>query len=187
MVLKEIIDRFGAVPEHSMQTFAAAVTEVSLRKGVRLFHEGKRGTKGYFIRTGLVRAYAGSDDKEVTFWFGTDGDVILPLRSLVHAAAEYADVELLEDSTFYEIGLTDLRHLYASDINIANWGRMYAQWACAQSERLFIARQFRTSTDLYEELIRQHPGLLQRVPLGIIASYLGTSQANLSRIRAKIR
>ena len=58
---------------------------------------------------------------------------------------------------------------------------------CIQTEQLFINRQFKTSTEMYQELIANYPDITQRVPLGIIASYLGISQVNLSRIRAKTR
>ena len=87
----------------------------------------------------------------------------------------------------YEIDLGRLQDLYRNDIHIANWGRRYAESACIKSEKLFIARQFKTSLERYQELINEYPSIIQRVPLGIIASYLGISQVNLSRIRAQMK
>ncbi|MSL47046.1 Crp/Fnr family transcriptional regulator, partial [Escherichia coli] len=63
----------------------------------------------------------------------------------------------------------------------------YAEYACIKSEKLFIARQFKTSLERYQELINEYPSITQRVQLGIVASYLGISQVNLSRIRAQIK
>ena len=37
------------------------------------------------------------------------------------------------------------------------------------------------------ELLKKEPDLLQRLPLGSIATYLGITQASLSRIRAKLK
>ena len=85
------------------------------------------------------------------------------------------------------IALERLQELYLNDIHIANWGRRYAECACIKSEKLFIARQFKTSLERYRELIGEYPDIVQRVQLGIIASYLGISQVSLSRIRARIR
>jgi hypothetical protein len=43
---------------------------------------------------------------------------------------------------------------------------------------------FTTAIERYAKLVEAHPGLLQRVPLGMVASYIGVTQETLSRIRA---
>ena len=134
-----------------------------------------------------VNAYTYQSDKKVTFWFGKEGDAIFPLQTLHDNRAGYENIELLEDSVLYELSVDKLHNLYLEDIHIANWGRKFAERECIKSEKLFISRQFKTSLERYQELISEYPDILQRVPLGIIASYLGISQVNLSRIRAKIR
>ena len=135
----------------------------------------------------LLHAYTHKSDKKVTFWFGKEGDAIFPLQTLYDNQAGYENIELLEDSALYELSVDKLHNLYLEDIHIANWGRKFAERECIKSEKLFISRQFKTSLERYQELISDYPDILQRVPLGIIASYLGISQVNLSRIRAKIR
>ena len=55
-----------------------------------------------------------------------------------------------------------------------------------KAEQRFISNQLGTATERYLELIKKHPTLIQRVPLGLIASYLGITQVSLSRIRANI-
>jgi hypothetical protein len=54
----------------------------------------------------------------------------------------------------------------------------------SMQERLFSI-QFHSAKQRYEELLENNPGILQRVPLGHIASYLGITQVTLSRIRSK--
>ncbi|KDS64489.1 cyclic nucleotide-binding domain protein [Parabacteroides distasonis str. 3999B T(B) 6] len=152
-----------------------------------MFLENRKGTKSYFVKKGIVRAYTHKDDKDITFWLGQEGDLIFPLQTLFAGLGEYTNVELLEDCVLYEIDLEQLQSLYYTDIHIANWGRKYAEYACIKSEKLFIARQFKTSLERYQELINEYPSITQRVQLGIVASYLGISQVNLSRIRAQIK
>lgn len=139
-----------------------------------------------FHKKGLVRAYAHKDEKEVTFWFGKEGDLIFPLHTLFMDLGEYSNIELLEDSVLYEIDLKRLQELYSTDIHIANWGCKFAEYTCIEVEKFFISRQFKTPTEIYNELLTECPDIIRRVPLGIIASYLGISQVSLSRIRAKI-
>ena len=187
MNINDIINSIYPLPQLSLDTLAASISEVEYPKKFHLHREYKKETKSYFIKKGIVRAYAHKDDKEITFWFGQEGDLIFPLQTLFAGLGEYATVELLEDCVLYEIDLGRLQDLYRNDIHIANWGRRYAESACIKSEKLFIARQFKTSLERYQELINEYPSIIQRVPLGIIASYLGISQVNLSRIRALMK
>jgi CRP-like cAMP-binding protein len=52
-------------------------------------------------------------------------------------------------------------------------------------EERFVNAQFKTATERYQSLLMQTPHILERVPLGYIASYLGISQETLSRVRAR--
>lgn len=187
MSINDIINSIYQLPPISLHTLLGFMAEVEYPKYFHLFRENKKGTKSYFLKKGIARAYAHMKEKEVTFWLGHEGDLIFPLQTLFAGLGEYTNVELLEDSVLYEIDLECLQELYSKDIHIANWGRKYAEYACINSEKLFIARQFKTSLERYQKLISEYPDITQRVPLGIIASYLGISQVNLSRIRAQIR
>lgn len=187
MNISDIISNIYQLPQASLDTLINSISEVEYPKNFHLHRENKKETKSYFIKKGIVRAYSHKDDKEVTFWFGQEGDLIFPLQTLFAGLGEYATVELLEDCVLYEIDLERLQELYQSDIYIANWGRRYAECACIKSEKMFIARQFKTSLERYQELINEYPDIIQRIQLGIIASYLGISQVSLSRIRAQIR
>ncbi|MDD6745196.1 MAG: Crp/Fnr family transcriptional regulator, partial [Bacteroidales bacterium] len=55
----------------------------------------------------------------------------------------------------------------------------------ATEERL-ISMLSAIASERYKELLEKEPDLLQRLPLGSIATYLGVTQTSLSRIRAKI-
>ena len=187
MNINDIINSIYKLPPTSLDTLTASISEMEYPKNFHLHRENKKETKSYFIKKGIVRAYTHKDDKEVTFWFGQEGDIIFPLHTLFAGLGEYATVELLEDCILYEINLEQLQDLYLKDIHIANWGRRYAECACIKSEKLFIARQFKTSLERYQELLSEYPDIIQRVQLRTIASYLGISQVNLSRIRAQIR
>jgi CRP-like cAMP-binding protein len=53
-------------------------------------------------------------------------------------------------------------------------------------EERFVNAQFRTASELYENLLQRSPHIIERVPLGYIASYLGISQETLSRVRSRL-
>ena len=53
-------------------------------------------------------------------------------------------------------------------------------------EERYVNAQFKTATERYQELLQQTPHILEKAPLGVVASYLGINQETLSRIRGKL-
>jgi len=85
----------------------------------------------------------------------------------------------------FKLNAAKLQELLKEDIHIANWARRFAELELIKTEERFIARQFKTAKERYEDLVKNHPELLMRIQLGHIASYLGITQVSLSRIRAE--
>jgi CRP-like cAMP-binding protein len=187
MLIDKILDPIYVLPETSKQVLKSHISEVKFPKGHVLFKANKVESSIYFIKKGIARAYAYSEDNEITFWFGKEGDPIVSMQSYVNTKKGYEDVALLEDSELYELKTEKLQKLFLEDIHIANWGRKFAEFELIKSEERLIALQFHTATDRYTALLKNHPSIIQRVQLKHIASYLGITQVSLSRIRAVIK
>lgn len=173
--------------EDSLSDFIALLEKVEYQKGHILIKAGKIERVVYFIEKGIARAYIDKEDREVTFWFGAESDILLSYNSFFLGQPGYENIELLEDSVLYKISNDVLQNLYNTDLQLANWGRKLVESELIKTEERFISRQFKTATERYEDFINSYPSILQRVQLGHIASYLGISQVTLSRIRADIR
>jgi CRP-like cAMP-binding protein len=141
----------------------------------------------YFIERGVARAYCDGKDNQITFWFGMEGDAIFSYHSYIHGTKGYENIVLLENSVLYEIKTETLQGLFSKHIELANWGRKFAERELIKTEERFIGRLFTPAADRYAELIKNAPTVVQRVQLGYIASYLGVTQVTLSRIRAELR
>jgi len=187
MEIRTILDKIYELPSASKESIIEAITEVKYPKGYRLLNADKIERNIYFIEKGIVRAYTNSSDGEVTFWFGKEGDTIVSMKSYINNQRGYENIELLEDCMLYKLNSNALNNLFMRDINIANWGRKFAEQELLKTEERLIERQFKDATDRYSDLITNNPELLQRVQLSYIASYLGITQVSLSRIRAKLR
>jgi len=187
MKLNQIIDNIYPLTPKAKNLIKASIIETRFPKGHILFKANKIGTRIYFIKKGIARAYAYSDDNQITFWFGKEGDPIVSMQSYVNNKKGYEDVELLEDCELYELKAEQLQKLFLEDIEIANWGRKFSELELIKSEERLIALQFNTATERYLALLKNCPSIIQRVPLAHIASYLGITQVSLSRIRANLK
>ena len=187
MNLDEILDNIYLLPEQSKLKLKENIALATYPKGHILLKAGKIESNIYFVRKGIVRAYSQTPENEITFWFGKEGDPVISMKSYVSNQIGYEDIELLEDCELYQLKAENLQKLFEQDIHIANWGRKFAEQELVKTEERLISRQFRTATERYNELLKNYPYLVQRVPLGHIASYLGITQVSLSRIRAEIK
>lgn len=186
MNIDKILDRVYPLPDSSKLSLIKHVEQLSYPKGFCLMEADKIIPHMYFIKRGIVRAYSTMEDKDITFWFGGEGEPVVSMKSYVENKPGYENIELLEDCEFYKLETNILRKLFTEDIHIANWGRKFAERELVKTEELVISRQFKTALERYKNLMREKPELLKRVQLGHIASYLGITQVSLSRIRAEI-
>jgi CRP-like cAMP-binding protein len=187
MQINELLDTIYPISNNSKKLLQTLILEIKVAKGSILFDQSKVEHKIYLIKKGSVRAYTNTLKDEVTFWFGFEGDTILSMNSYVNNQKSYETIETLEDCILYEISTIKLKHLFDTEIDIANWGRKLMENEVIKAENRLIALQCQTATERYLDLIKNHPYILKRVSLGYIASYLGITQVSLSRIRADIK
>ena len=186
MDIKEIIDCRYKLPESSLTKICESMERVCYPKGYNVLEIGKIERDVFFIAKGIIRAYTLVDGNEVTFWIGEEGATIVSMMGYVRDQPGYETMELMEDSELYVIKREVLLRLFKEDINIANWGRRFAETELLDAEMRVITLLLSTATERYQDFFDTQPNLLQRLPLGCIASYLGITQVSLSRIRAAI-
>ncbi len=187
MNIDSIVDNIYPLPERSKSLLKENIDEITCPRSHVLFKVNRIEPKVYFIKKGIVRAYANPGEEDITFWFGKEGDAVLSMKNYVDNQKGYETIELLEPCELYVIGTEHLRRLFNEDIHIANWGRKFAEQELVKVEERLIFRQCRTAMERYKELMASDPELLQRVQLGHIASYLGMTQVSLSRIRGELK
>jgi len=187
MDIKQIINLRYAMPDASLNKLRQCLSEVSYPKGFLVLESGKVEKNIFFIKKGIVRAYTSVDGKEITFWVGKEGATLVSMKGYVNDEPGYETMELMEDSVLYVLERKRLKELFLDDLHIANWGRRYAEMELLATEERLISMLSAIASERYKELLKKEPDLLQRLPLGSIATYLGITQASLSRIRAKVK
>lgn len=183
--LFEHIRRFSPLSIRAMEAMSAVLRRVDVLKGDFLIEEGKVSKHIYFIEKGCVRGYYNQDGKEITYWFAFEQDVVTSFFSFITRKPSVENIQLLEDGLLWAISYDDLQELYANFPDVERFGRLMNEHYYVMLEERFVGNHFTDARTRYENLIQRSPHILQRVPLGYVASYLGITQETLSRIRSK--
>jgi CRP-like cAMP-binding protein len=170
-------------PESS-SAFSAILVRMELKKGEILLKSERVCNQMYYIEKGLARTFYLKDGKDVTDWISTEKNFSVSILSFITRKPDRRSIELLEDSVLWSIHYDDLQKLYKEYHEIERLGRLLADEGLVQIQQRFDDLHFTSAQDRYKKLLLANPTIIQRVPLGMVASYLGISQETLSRIRS---
>jgi CRP-like cAMP-binding protein len=157
----------------------------TLSKNEYLLTEGKVCRNLYFLEQGALRGFYNIDRKEITHWFGFEKDFVTSFHSFITGEPAVENIQLLESCTLWAISKETLTDLFNRHHDIERLVRIAYEKYYIRLEERYVNAQFKSAKERYENLLQQTPHILERVSLGLIASYLGISQETLSRIRSK--
>ncbi|MBI1837304.1 MAG: Crp/Fnr family transcriptional regulator [Flavobacteriia bacterium] len=137
----------------------------------------------HFVEKGLIRAFYLKEEKEITDWFGLEKSIVgpivrnFPIKKTIHR------LETIEDTTLISISFNNLEKLYFQYHELERLGRIIAIQSMLLLQQKIDSIQFYSAKERYIDFITSYPTIIQRAPLGMIASYLGMNQVTLSRVR----
>lgn len=159
--------------------------EVVLSKNEFLLTEGKTCRHLYFLEQGVLRGFYNLEGKEITHWFAFAPEFVTSFHGYITQQPAVESLQLLEGSVLWRIAKEKAVELMNRFHDIERLVRIAYETYYIRLEERFVNAQFKTALERYQRLLQQSPHILERVPLGYIASYLGISQETLSRIRGK--
>ena len=92
-----------------------------------LVEEGHRAGAAFFIERGITRSYWLVNGEEITTSFAAEGSIVFSMDELYYDKPSEEYVETLEETEAYKITLDDLRRLFRTNLELANWGRIIHQ------------------------------------------------------------
>jgi CRP-like cAMP-binding protein len=174
------------VSEELQERIQTLVNTKRVKKSEVIVKTGERIKHIYFIEKGLLRGFYFNEDKEITNWFASEGEFATSFYSFISKQTSFETIEALEDCELLELAYEDLQKLYQEFPITERIGRMITENYYVKLESRLMSIQFKTAKERYMNLISNNPDLIQRAPLGCIASWLGITQETLSRIRAEL-
>lgn len=172
----------GEVQDALSQTFREEI----LPKEKFLVRKGQLCTQLYFLEQGAIRGFYNAEAKEVTHWFAFENSFVTSFYSFTTGKPAVENIQLLEGSILWRIAKKDMTDLCSRYHEVERLVRIAYESYYVKLEERFVNSHFKTAAELYENLLKQSPHIIERVPLGYIASYLGMSGETLSRVRSRL-
>jgi CRP/FNR family transcriptional regulator, cyclic AMP receptor protein len=152
-----------------------------------VIHEGDYVQYEYFVVKGLMKvSRIDCDGKEHIVQFAMEDWWITDTQAFHNRTKATLNVDCLEDTEAYALSFDDKEKLCRELQKMEYFflKKTTAGYIALQKRVLcFISSN---AGERYTNLITLYPGLLQRIPKSMIASYLGVSRETLSRLGAAV-
>ncbi|NQX92503.1 MAG: Crp/Fnr family transcriptional regulator [Flavobacteriales bacterium] len=173
--------------KEELETILSKFTKLSYSKGENLLEINRNSNHYWYIEEGLVRSYLiDYEGNEVCTGFSAKGDIIIDWPSFFMRTPTKETIEALSDCICWQLDFETFQQLFHSVENFRESGRA----RLVQSYFELKAHSTSLITDLakdrYLNLLSTKKEIAQKVPLKMLASYLGITDSSLSRIRKEI-
>ncbi len=178
--------RFGPLTADAEDALRAAHTPRFVEKGSLWLRAGTVCDCVGFIVEGALHMFYETAERRTSVQFVFENGITADYGSFLRQSPARLNIEALESTFVLEMGYNAMQQLYATVPSAERIGRKVAEF-------LFMAVSERNDSFIlddpelrYRKLVETRPKVMQRVPLYMIASYLGITPEALSRIRRRI-
>lgn len=182
---KRFLEQSIAISKPEFEKAIPFFTLHQLKKGDAFTEQGKISRELGYLASGIMRAWYLDDGKEVTTCICTEDSFVNSAGSFITQTPSPVTIEALTPSVVLAIEHAALNRLYRESVFWAQIGRIIAEKEYLWTECRSRCYSRLDAEEKYLSLLREHPQLINTVPLQYIASFLGISPETLSRIRKK--
>ena len=178
------IKQLTLLSNEAAEWLEAQIEHFEYRKNEIVLRNGRLCNYLYSIEAGMMCGYYNKDGKEVCNWIATENDLATSYYSYISRQTSYETIECLEAVSAEALSYEHISAMYTLYPETERAGRLLLEDYYMRLEERLLGIQFRTAKERYDNLLLKRPEIVQRTPLGKVASYLGMKQETLSRIRA---
>lgn len=185
--MNELYDYFNSISKIDAATWTRVsplFKEERLPKKAFFAEYNKVASKIAFLKTGVVRAFfVNQEGKEYNKQFFVGPSLIGAYSSLLTGSINLIAQEALTDCTIFTCDFASLKKLYADHQDLERLARKIAEYYFLEKEKKELEIVLLDATQRYIIFKKEFPTLEQSISQYHIASYLGITATQLSRIR----
>jgi len=178
------IRSYYPISQEAEAAWAALLREKSYHKGENFINEGQIPRKVAFVAHGLFSQYYASEKGETVIkYFFPEGRLAASVTAMLTEKPSLFTITAIETSTVLEYDFFAFKKLLSDHLDIALFYIRYLEqhWII-EKEPLEISFRADTAKTKYQEFLNTYPQLVTRLKKHHIASFLGITPTQLSRI-----
>ncbi|MCZ8342454.1 MAG: Crp/Fnr family transcriptional regulator [Leptospira sp.] len=166
---------------------ASNIRKVEIKKLDYFVKEGEISREIGFLEKGIVRAFYTNDEgKEYNKTFFTPPNFIGSYASIITGMPNRLPQQALTDCIVWKLSIIDLDRLTEKYPEVERLRRRMSEYLFLRNEKRELEMALLDAADRYLILLDEFPGIENQIPQYHIATYLGISPTQLSRIRNKL-
>ncbi len=183
--LKTYLDTLTVLPDADWEALRPLFSATELPRGTYFAQEGRVENNLGFLRQGVVRAfYRSSNGTEYNKTFFSGPEFFGAYSSLVSRQPNRINVQALTDCLILKASYPDIAALFPQHRSVETLARLLAESLFLRKEKREIELVLLRADERYRRFREEHPALENLISQYHIASYLGITPTQLSRIRA---
>lgn len=186
---KTKLNSYSHISDYSWNLIEAIISFKTIKKDDVILRNGETAKSIYFVCKGALRAY--TTDTEGNYYTKNiflESNLAGSTISYLLAKPSRFTIEALEDSIIIDINYKTYRQLIDTHDDLKNFYIAYLEknWVIDKEPRE-VSLVMENAKERYLSLLKTHPNIDQRIPQMHLASHLGITPTQLSRIKKDLR
>lgn len=178
-------EKYIRLSENLKSELIKRIKPIVFQKGELVLDANNICTKSYYINKGILRTYFIKDGKEISEYFSGVNEWVNSPRSFMQREKDIYYIDAIEDTETYSIHVNDLVYLFDNFPEMERYARLSMGTVFGHFMERITSMRFTSAKERYNHFQKTYSNIYHRIPLGMVASYLGITQETLSRIRAE--
>lgn len=185
--LEDYLQSFVNLSSEELTLFRSQLSIREYAKKDFFFESREIQKKMGFVCKGLLRRYyINEKGKTITTGFVKENEYATDYPAFIQQRPSKYYMECLEPCIIIELAYDDIQVGYTNFKSHERYGRLIAEKVLTIQTDRVESFLFDTAEQRYLNFIKDNPGLINRISLTHLSSYLGIERQSLSRIRSKI-
>lgn len=180
----QTIRKYADLSLPAEEAWSKILNKKAYKKGENFVSEGQVAKKVAFVVKGLFSQYYTSDNGDIIIkYFFPEQRLAASITSILSKTPGIFTVTAIENATVLEYDFFEFKKLVQEYNDIASFYIRYMElhWII-EKEPLEISFRHDSAKKRYDEFVKKYPLLIKRLKKHHIASYLGITPTQLSRI-----